>query len=114
MKLPKIITHKNMGPLLDQLQREPYFKIGSKVRYDPEDWYWKIVHLEVPTGELAEDTLKTIAIVGHGEIEHLPLTGKEGFNAQGLEGKVSIAKRLFNALMNMRDLIPERRGRIVT
>jgi len=67
----------------------------------------------VPTGELCEDGLKTLALVGRGEYSTVALTGKEGFNAQGLEGKVVISKPLFNALMAMRDLINPHRGRIL-
>jgi len=114
MQLPRIITHKNMGPLLKALSKDPYLRCGSKRRHDPDDWFWQQVVLEVPTGELCEDGLKTLALAGTGHHQSvLPLSGKEGFLAQGLEGKVMIRKPLFNALMNLRDLIPINRGRIL-
>lgn len=53
------------------------------------------VRLEVPLGELARDDSSAWAgfVIGHrmaGRIEFpLPITGKEGFAAQGLEGKVA-------------------------
>lgn len=110
-----IITHKKgLREHLDKLSKEPYLQIGSKTPYDPEAWYNKPVWLEVPTGELAKDWLTTMALLGRAEPEHADLTGKEGFVAQGLEGKVRIRKPFINALVNMRDLIPEYRGRIVT
>ena len=109
-----IITHKNIRQYLDRLQREPEFKIGPNT-YKPtgEEWYRTRVRLECPAGELAKDGLTTMALVGRGEYRTESLTGKEGFNAQGLEGKVVIEKDLFSALMNLRDLLPDGRGRIV-
>ena len=112
MDIPKVITHKNIEPLLTALCNEPEFKIGSKAEYDPSKWYRQTVTLEVATGELAG--LQSFALIGRSSYETLPLTGKEGFDAQGLEGKVAIRKELFSALMNMRDLISRYRGRIVT
>jgi len=113
MKLPHVITHKNMEPLLRAVCEEPYFQIGRKTIYDPSAWYWRAVTLEFPLGELAKDGLTTIALVGRNKYETVALTGKEGFNAQGLEGKVRVRKDLFMALMNLRDVLPARRGRIV-
>ena len=52
--------------------------------------------------------------VGRNYNETAPLDGKEDFLAQGLEGKVRVQKPLFSALMNLRDSLPKRRGRIVT
>ena len=115
MQLPKVITHRNIQPLLDALTEEQEFKIGApSVPYDSSKWYRQTVSLEVPTGELCEDGLKTIALRGRNPYTTADLTGNEGFNAQGLEGKVIIRKELFSALMNMRDLIAVNRGRIVT
>ena len=113
MDVPRTITHKNIRPLLVALQAEPWSQCGSKAPYEHEAWYWEPCYLEVPTGELAKDGLTTMALVGRGVPEHCSLTGKEGFVAQGLEGKVRIRKPLFNALMNLRDIVPEYRGRIV-
>jgi hypothetical protein len=112
--IPAVIDHKNIGPLLAAVSAEPYFQCGVSVLYNPDAWYWRPVILEVPTGELAEDGMKTLALVGvGGNYETCALTGREGFAAQGLEGKVRIRKPLFNALMNLRDLIMAHRGRIV-
>ena len=69
--------------------------------------------LEFPLGELAEEGLKTVALVARSEHWTEPLTGKEGFTAQGLEGKVLVVKGLFGALINM-DLMAEHRARILT
>lgn len=130
VQVPNIITHKNMQPLLEQLTKEAEFQLGPTT-YKPtgQEWYRQPVRLEMPMGELAKDGLQTIALVGRrrtcpGHLQFQPhmadaffqigsLTGKEGFNAQGLEGKVIIHKDLFTALLNLRDLIPVHRGRIV-
>lgn len=115
MQIPKIITHKNIQPLLDALTEEQEFKIGApSVIYDPSKWYRKTVTLEVAAGELCKDGLTTLALVGRSSYTTKDLTGKEGFAAQGLEGKVIIRKELFGALMNMRDLVDVNRGRIIT
>lgn len=115
MQIPRVITHANIQPLLDALLEEPEFKIGAPtVKYDPSKWYRQSVTLEVPTGELAKDGLTAMALRGQSVPVITELTGKEQFNAQGLEGKVQIRKELFSALMNMRDLIAPCRGRIVT
>lgn len=102
-----------MKPLLDAISAEPYFQPGPQTAPRPK-WVDKVVVLEFPLGELAKDGLTTLALVGMGKnYETAGLTGKEGFNAQGLEGKVRVRKPLFNALMNM-DLLPRGRGRILT
>jgi hypothetical protein len=111
--MDKIITHRNMGPLLRKLEAEPEFQCGVSYRPTGKEWYRETVSLEFPLGELAKDGLTTLALVGTRTPEHGPLTGKEGFNAQGLEGKASVRKDLFSALMNMRDILPAQRGRIV-
>lgn len=112
MKLPKVITHKNMKPILEALSGLPCFQPGNNEEL-PE-WLRQEVILEMPLGELCCDGLKTLALVGRRKPEPMGLTGKEGFNAQGLEGKVQIRKELFGALMNLRDLIEPYRGRILT
>ena len=112
--IPKIITHRNLDPLLDAVNREPYFMIEwSRAKLPRPRWVDTPVYLEMPTGEIARDGLTTLALVGFAKPESLALTGKEGFNAQGLEGKVRVKKPLFNALMNMRDILAPGRGRIV-
>lgn len=110
-----IITHKNLQPYLDRLLAEPEFQPGNKTRYDASKWYRKTVRLEFPLGELVKDWLTTLALNG-GKVRQTqtePLTGNEGFSAQGLEGKAVVEKELFSALMNLRDILPENRGRIV-
>jgi hypothetical protein len=113
-KVPAVIDHSNMWDLLYAIAAEPYYQAGSRVPRDPHAWYNRIVTLEFPTGELAEGGLKTMALVGHETPESLPIKGDEKFNAQGLEGKVRIHKPLVNALLNLRDLLPAHRGRILT
>ena len=108
----RIITHKNLQPYLNRLQKEPEFRPGP-APIIPDAWYRQRVILEIPMGELAKDGLTTMALCGLEYPDVVPLTGKEGFAAQGLEGKAQITKDLFGALMNMRDLIPANRGRIV-
>ena len=112
--IPKVITHKNMGPLLGALAQEPCFQCGSNIPEPEGAWFRRQVILEFPLGELYRDGLLTLALTGFDRPETLALTGKEGFNAQGLEGKVQVRKDLFLALMNLRDLLPEFRGRIIT
>jgi hypothetical protein len=110
----KIITHKNIRPYLDRLQREPEFKIGCNgYRPTGDEWYRQRVKLQFPTGEIARDGLTTMALVGRNAYTTEGLDGKEGFNAQGLEGRVTVHKDLFSALMNLRDLLKPGRGRIV-
>jgi hypothetical protein len=109
-----IITHKNLTSFLDRLSAEPEFQIGSRVPYSNNKWYRKIVRLEFPLGELAKDWLTNLALVGpHRQYKIDPLTGDEQFDAQGLEGKVTVEKELFSALINLRDILPANRGRIV-
>lgn len=109
----KIIDHKSIRKYLDRLQREPEFQCGSKYKPTGDEWYRQRVKLEFPTGEACEDGLKSLALIGRSNYETLGLDGSEGFDAQGLEGKVSVSKDLFSALMNLRDLLPAGRGRIV-
>lgn len=108
-----IITHKNMGSHLKRLEKEPCLQPGSTVSEPPDAWFRKKVILEFPLGELAHDGLTTLALVGRERPDPVDLTGKEGFDAQGLEGKVQIETDLFCALMKLRDILPPYRGRIV-
>ena len=74
----------------------------------------KIVTLEVPLGEIAMERFASLIALG---ILPRPmignLTGKEKFNAQGLEGKASftLPRPLAEALLKG---LPPYRGRIVT
>ena len=113
MNIPRVITHKNMDPLLNALTLEPEFQPGEQTVV-PNAWYRTPVILEVPSGELCKDFMSRIALVGASRWESTGLDGTEGFNAQGLEGKVQIKKDLFGALMNLRDIVPVGRGRILT
>ena len=114
MKIPRVITHKTMGPLLAAISREPEFQCGSREPYDPSKWYRREVILEFPTGEIAKDMLTTMALLGRRDYETAVIDGSEQWNAQGLEGKIRVRKELLAALMNLRDILPEHRGRIVT
>jgi hypothetical protein len=103
-----------MAPLLNAISKLACFQPGKHTAPRPY-WIDQEVVLEVPTGELAKDWLTSMAILGRRDTpQPVGLTGKENFNAQGLEGKVQIKKDLFSALMNLRDVIPEHRGRILT
>jgi len=114
MKLPKVINHKNMAPLLEAIAHEPCYQPGSNTPITGDEWHQSLVWLEMPTGELARDPLASLALLGHDYWEATSITGEEGFQAQGLEGKIRVRKTLFSALMNLRDILPPRRGRIVT
>ena len=114
IKIPKIITRRNSDALIRAFTKEPYFKIGIRAPYDPDAWYWQEAILEFPLGEMMKDQMLTLALIGKGgTYEILDLTGKEGFDAQGLEGKVQVRKSLWNAVMNL-DLLPVNRGRVIT
>lgn len=112
--MPLVITHKNIREYLARLEREPEFKIGHK-GYMPtgDEWYRQRVKLQFPTGEIAMDGLTTLALIGRNHYVTEGLDGKEGFDAQGLEGRVSVEKDLFSALMNLRDILKPGRGRII-
>jgi len=113
VRIPKVITHKNMGPIRDAIALEDEFQPGPGHKIKPRGWYRRPVVLEFPMGEIAEEALKSIALIGRSEHWTEGLTGKEGFRAQGLEGKVLVIKDLFGALINM-DLLLPHRGRILT
>jgi len=106
-----IITHKNLEHYLEKLANDPGLQCGG-VRTGHE-WYDSNCILEFPLGELCKDELTTLALVGQEQLEPVAITGKEGFNAQGLEGKVCVNKPLLNAILNMRDILPPYRGRII-
>ena len=106
------ITHRNLRYYLQKLLREPQLACGSPHR-NGKEWFDKPCTLEFPLGELTRDDMSTLALVGRSPVESISLTGNEGFDAQGIEGKVQIIKPLINALFNMRDLLPEHRGRIL-
>lgn len=115
MKLPKIITHKNMGPILDAISREAEYQPGYKGPIKKKAWYRKKVMLEFPIGELAKGFLQSLALLGPDpSYEIKKLTGKEGFIAQGLEGKVVVEKDLVSAMLKMKMVLPEHRGRVLT
>src|SRR5215469_3417653 len=84
--LPRIITHANMGPLLDAISRDPAYQMGPQaLKLKPAAWIHTPVVLEVPTGELAKGGLNNLALLGHNRHESVELKGDERFNAQGLE-----------------------------
>lgn len=111
----KALYHKDIDPYLDRLAEELEFKIGSWDKYVPtgKEWYRTPVILEFPLGELARGLLNTLALVGRKTPETRPIDGTERFSAQGIEGKASITMDLFSALMKMRDILPQWRGRII-
>jgi len=109
-----IINHRNAGRIRDELSKLAESSAGWERNYsDASHWMHTMVILEVSLGELADNWIKTIALTGGRIPEIAPLTGREGFIAQGLEGKAVIRKSLLNALVNL-DLLPKYRGQIVT
>ena len=105
------IDHKNLPAYLRQLKQEPYFQPGGKC--PPRGWYRTGCWLVLALGELAEDEMKTLALAGLHRPEVIQVPKNAGLNAQGLEGCCRIRKPLFDALMNLRDLVPQYRGYIV-
>jgi len=105
-----------MQPLLDALQEEPCYQPGpSAPMPQPEDWHQQLVWLEFPAGEAVRIVgLTTLILIGRNYNETASIDGKEGFLAQGLESKIRVQKPLFSALINLRDILPKRRGRIVS
>lgn len=105
------IDHKNLKVYLRQLEKEPYFQPGSTCR--PRGWYRVQCRLVMALGELAEDGLKTLALTGGHKPKIQPILANDRFATNGLECKCYVRKPLFNALMNLRDLVPVYRGYIV-
>lgn len=114
MKLPKIITHKNMEEFRKELfsfAKDP--KNWEELK-NPDFWGNQGVTLEYPIGEIAESFTKTLVLTNNGAKPNVvSLSGKEGFNAQGLEGKCRVRKPLVQALIALAMTSPFR-GRIVT
>jgi len=109
-----ILTHKDIDPYLDRLTREPEFQPGPlTIRPTGKEWYRQQVYLEFPLGELAKDGLSCLALCGTRQPEVAPITDRDKFNAQGLEGKARVRMDLFGALMKLRDILPLHRGQIV-
>jgi len=103
MKMPTIINHKNVGKTWDNL-----CKSGSGAGGN-------LVTLEAPLGELAKGDFVLDMLFSQTDKDSIKteaLTGKEGFNAQGLEGKFSVRVPLAFGLMVLRRL-PPFRGRVL-
>ena len=114
MKLPKVIDANNIQRVRKEVAKIALdIKTWNKAYADPKHWMMKEVTLEFPTGEIARDWLTTMALIGREKPEPVAITGKERFNAQGLEGKIQVRKPLINALANT-DLMDPWRWRIVT
>lgn len=109
-----VITHKNLRYWQDKVRNHLAMQCGSGMSTAEyfRQWFNRDCTLEFPLGELARDGLTALALVGMNRPEPQPLTGREGFDAQGLEGKIAVRKPLCNALSNM-DLLPINRARIV-
>lgn len=88
---------------------------------DPEQWladyndpgseFNRMVVLEFPCGEVGEDGLKTIALVGKGIPQAQKITDSDAFIAQGLEGKFGVRMTLRDAILRTM-LIPDYRWQI--
>jgi hypothetical protein len=109
----RYINHKQLPYYLRKLREEPCLQCGSNVPEPPNAWFREKVILEFPLGELCRNELSALALCGLNKPVILSLTGEEGFDAQGLEGKAQVKKDLLIALMCLRDILPERRCRIV-
>lgn len=72
----------------------------------------EIVRLEMPLGEIATSMMGLLLQPYKDRIKIDSLTGKEGFNAQGLEGKCFIDLTFGQAIVLMK-LVNEYRGRIL-
>lgn len=113
-ELPEIITHANVDAVFEAVLAEPYFQPGP---YDPTKrpaWVDMPVTLEFPVAELTRGALVLVGPLP-AALTPLPLTGREGFAAQGgVEGKLRVTRPLFSALIAVRDVLPQLRGRILT
>jgi len=100
---------------------EGYKRKPVSLASDPEQWlsdyndanseFNRIVTLEFPCGEVGEDGLKTIALVGKGIPEARKIVDSDAFKAQGLEGKFGVRMRLRDAILRTM-LIPDYRWQI--
>ena len=115
IQIMKTLYHKDIPPFLRKIETEPEFQTGSKYVPTGQEWYRQKVFLEFPLGEIAKDMLTTITLIGTKKQQYktLPIEKNDRFNAQGLEGKMQVEKEFFSALMNMRDLLPPYRGKII-
>lgn len=113
MKLPRIITHANYKPIFAQLTAAP----PDSTSITPE-FARQTVVFECPLGELCDGNFAKLLLLapnGVADVEVARLTGREGFNAQGLEGLARCHIPLAAALLLLdRGFIPHRRGRIIT
>lgn len=120
MSAKVIYDHTDIARLQDLLDAEPYFRCGAPPCNRPS-WVDQPAALEVPLGELCDSDPVTslgglVAMqkgMGSIIVETGPITGKEGFNAQGLEGKAIIHTTLFDAFLKLRDYCRPNRARIV-
>ena len=84
----------------------------AKIINDKNHWCNLFVNLEFPLGEIAINNLQTLALTGGIKPTITAITGKDGFIAQGLEGKCIIKMPFRDALLRMA-LLPKYRGQIV-
>jgi len=103
-----VIAHRTMKTFLDAAAAEFHNNVPAE-----DSWVYQEVVLEFPMGEIAESPLKTMSLIGAYDYDITDLTGREQFNAQGLEGKIAVKMPLFNALMNLKNFLPQYRGRII-
>lgn len=80
--------------------------------YDKDSKFMKKATLEFPCGELAKDSMQTLALTGGRPPRTGPITKNDRFNAQGLEGKCSVDMRLLDAVLRY-DMLPPHRRHIV-
>ena len=97
-------THARMVALDDE-QRSCYARGGCSAVNEWMDEHEGPAELHLPLGEIMNER-----IAGHvfawrmlGKLATAPITGKERFAAQGLEGKVVVATTLVGALLVWRE-----------
>lgn len=98
--IPQAITHANADAIRTVVAPLLVYQPGPvAAKYKPPVWGHQEAVFEF--------------LLGRSSFWSASLTGKERFDAQGLEGKVQVRKPLFNVILNL-DLLPEHRGRVLT
>jgi len=109
----RIISKEEIGKMLEEIQKASMSGVET---WEPvwEKYINQKALIEFPLGEFMNTTIQGY-IAGwnlYKKIQTKPITEKDKFNAQGLEGKASVPVNLFTALLVWREL-PEYRRQIV-
>jgi hypothetical protein len=107
------LTEREVNELRDRLGRMSGEGPTSFNRvYDKDSKFMKRATLEFPCGEIAKDSMQTLALTGGRPPRTGPITKNDRFNAQGLEGKCSVDMTLLDAVLRY-DMLPPHRRHIV-